>query len=58
MSSYGDLNRSEKRALEEPLQMEAGYVLDFSNNTIEEYFEDEFNIQFYDKKFVGAVLDT
>jgi len=32
--------------------MEAGYVLDFSNNTIEEYFEDEFNIQFYDKKFV------
>ena len=51
MTTYNDLKRSEKRALEEALRMPSGYVLDFSNRTIDEYFEDEFGIEFYDKKY-------
>jgi len=31
--------------------MESGYVLDFSNRTIEEHFEDEFGIEFYSQRY-------
>ncbi|MCA0042987.1 abortive infection family protein [Celeribacter litoreus] len=34
--------------------MEKGYVLDFSNRTIEEFFEKEFQIEFYDPRFNGG----
>ena len=51
MSSYKELNRSEKRVIDQILDMEEGYVLDFSNRTIEEFFEDEFGIQFYDQRY-------
>ena len=65
---YSKLKRSERRFIEEPLQMPSGYVLDFSNRTIEEFFEDEFNIEFYAQKYayngaskakiVRAILDS
>ena len=51
MSSYNELKRSEKRVIDQILDMEEGYVLDFSNRTIEEFFEDEFGIQFYDQRY-------
>ena len=48
---YSELKRSEKRTIETALDMEGGYVLDFSNRTIEEHFEDEFGIEFYSPKY-------
>ncbi|UWQ30029.1 abortive infection family protein [Leisingera sp. M523] len=33
--------------------MEGGYVLDFSNRTIEEHFEDEFGIEFYSYQYAA-----
>ena len=47
MIGYNSLKRSEKSHIEEALDMESGYVLDFSNRTIEIYFEDEFGLEFY-----------
>ncbi|MFT5649004.1 MAG: hypothetical protein ACJAXK_001191 [Yoonia sp.] len=47
MVSYAELKRSEKRSIETALDMKGGYLLDFSNRTIEEHFEDEFGIEFY-----------
>lgn len=49
--NYTAHTRSEKRALISPLESDPGYILDFSNRTIEEFFEDEFQIEFYDKSF-------
>jgi hypothetical protein len=46
--TYAKLTRSEKRTIIGPLESEPGYILDFSNRTIEEFFEDEFGIEFYD----------
>ena len=48
---YSELKRSEKQTIDAALDMEKGYVLDFSNRTIEEHFEDEFNIEFYSPKY-------
>ncbi len=47
MSDYEQLTRSERRALERPFHMDSGYVLDFSNRTIDHFFEDNFRIEFY-----------
>lgn len=51
MSGYNELRRSEKRVIDQILDMESGYVLDFSNRTIEKFFEDEFAIEFYAQKY-------
>ncbi|WP_417838063.1 abortive infection family protein [Tritonibacter scottomollicae] len=51
MRGYDDLKRSEKRLLDKALDMRQGYVLDFSNRTIEEHFEDEFGLEFYSDEF-------
>ncbi len=51
MSDYGALGKSEKRLIDKVLGMTEGYVLDFSNRTIDEYFEDEFGISIYAEKF-------
>lgn len=48
---YEGLKRSEKRTIDIALSMEGGYVLDFSNRTIDEHFEDEFGIDFYAELF-------
>lgn len=48
---YAELKRSEKRTIDVALDMEGGYVLDFSNRTIEEHFEDEFGIEFYSSQY-------
>lgn len=47
------LKRSEIRTIEEAMAYPNGfgYVLDFSDRTMEEFFEDEFSIQIYDKKY-------
>lgn len=37
----------EKHAIDEALNMREGYVLDFTNATIEEFFEEEFGLDFY-----------
>lgn len=51
MTAYKDLKRSEKDKIDRALDMESGYVLDFSNRTIEIFFEDEFHIEFYKDRF-------
>jgi hypothetical protein len=48
---FKELARSERRALIAPLEDEPGYILDFSNRTIEEFFEDEFGIEFYSEAY-------
>ena len=45
------LKRSEMRFLDEVFDMRSGYVLDFSNRTFSEFFEDEFGIQIYQEKY-------
>jgi hypothetical protein len=40
-------NREEQRTIERTLGMQEGYVLDFSNRTIEDFFDDNFNLEFY-----------
>ena len=44
-----DLTRSQVRAIEEAMAYPYGfgYVLDFSDRTMEEFFEDEFGIEIY-----------
>jgi hypothetical protein len=66
--TYKQLTRSDRRAIIAPLESDPGYILDFSNRTIEEFFEDEFGIEFYDdafafngaskKKRLEALLET
>ena len=46
-----DLKRSEMRILDEALAMGSGYVLDFSDRTFSEFFEDEFGITIYQSKY-------
>jgi hypothetical protein len=48
-----NLKRSEMRFLDEVFDMRSGYVLDFSNRTFEEFFEDEFGIDIYQEKYQG-----
>ena len=45
------LKRSEMRVFDDAFDMHGGYVLDFSDRTITEFFEDEFGIDFYDPKY-------
>ncbi len=45
------LKRSDARTIDEALDMTSGYVLDFSDRTIAEFFEDEFGIEIYDEKY-------
>jgi len=45
------LKRSEMRFIDEVFDMGGGYVLDFSNRTFSEFFEDEFGINIYQEKY-------
>lgn len=45
------LKRSEMRFIDEVFDMAGGYVLDFSNRTFAEFFEDEFGINIYQEKY-------
>jgi Abortive infection C-terminus len=45
------LKRSEMRFIDEVFDMGSGYVLDFSNRTFAEFFEDEFRINIYQEKY-------
>ena len=46
-----DLNFKEKRYLEKILEMESGYVLDFSNRTMQEFIIDTMGIDIYIDKY-------
>ncbi|MFW5804628.1 MAG: hypothetical protein ACOCWG_05305, partial [bacterium] len=46
-----DLKTKDKQILESLFQMGGGYVLDFSDRTISEFFDDELNIDIYDEKY-------
>ncbi len=45
------LKETDKKILEKVFNMEKGYVLDFSDRTIEEFFKNEFGISIYDEKY-------
>lgn len=45
------LGTREKRVLESLLGMSSGYVLNFSDRTIGEFFDDELGIDFFDEKY-------
>lgn len=45
------LKAIEKEVLEKLFNMRGGYVLDFTNRTFEEFFEDEFGVDIYDEKY-------
>ncbi len=45
------IKRSEMRQIDNVFDMQGGYVLDFSNRTFSEFFEDEFRINIYDEKY-------
>jgi hypothetical protein len=51
--SMVNLKRSETRFIDELFDMQSGYVLDFSNRTFAEFFEDEFAIDIYQQKYRG-----
>jgi hypothetical protein len=51
LTGYNSLRRSEKSHIDKALDMESGYVLDFSNRTIEIHFEDEFGLECYTEPF-------
>ena len=46
--------RSEIKAIEEAMAFPSsfGYVLDFSDRTMSEFFEDEFGIEIYEEKYL------
>jgi hypothetical protein len=46
-----DLTNSEKRKLERAFGMASGYVLNFSNRTLEEFVLDSVGIEIYDEKY-------
>ena len=46
-----ELNYSETRALDNALEMGSGWVLDFSDRTMREFFHDEFRIEIYQNKY-------
>jgi Abortive infection C-terminus len=46
-----NIKRSDMRFLDEVFGMGGGYVLDFSNRTFAEFFEDEFGINIYQEKY-------
>jgi hypothetical protein len=45
--------RSDMRLIEQVFDMGMGYVLDFSNRTFSEFFEDELGINIYQEKYHG-----
>ena len=45
------LKRTEMRVIEDAFRMRSGYVLNFSDRTFAEFFEDEFGIGIYDEKY-------
>lgn len=45
------LKRSDMRVFDDAFDMHGGYVLDFSDRTFAEFFEDEFGIDIYEKKY-------
>jgi hypothetical protein len=45
------LKRSEMRIFDDAFGMNSGYVLDFSDRTMAEFFEDEFGIDIYQEKY-------
>ena len=45
------LKHSQMRALDEIFNMQSGYVLDFSNSTMAEFFSDEFQVDIYDERY-------
>ena len=47
----GILSYKDRRMIDEAFDMHQGYVLDFSNMTFEDYFDAEFGIAIYDKKY-------
>lgn len=47
MPHFSELSNRIRKLIERPLGMEKGYVLDFSNKTIEVFFNEEFGIDFY-----------
>lgn len=45
------LKRSDMRVFDDAFDMHSGYVLDFSDRTMAEFFEDEFGIEIYQEKY-------
>jgi hypothetical protein len=45
------LKRSEMRVFDDAFDMHGGYVLNFSDRTMAEFFEDEFGIEIYQEKY-------
>lgn len=45
------LKRSDMRIVDDAFDMHSGYVLDFSDRTMAEFFEDEFGIDIYQDKY-------
>lgn len=46
-----NLNTNEKQVLEKLFQMGSGYVLNFSDRRMDEYFKDDIGIDIYDQKY-------
>ena len=49
-----DLTTNEKQVLEKLFQMGGGYVLNFSDRTMEEFFRDDVGIDIYSEKYMYA----
>ena len=45
------LSTNDKQVLEKLFQMSGGYVLNFTNRTMEEFFDDDVGINIYDEKY-------
>lgn len=45
------LKHSDMKVLDDALDMHSGYVLNFSDRTLREFFDDEFQINIYDEKY-------
>ena len=46
-----NLTTNDKQVLEKLFQMSGGYVLNFSDRTMGEFFNDDVNINIYDQKY-------
>ena len=51
IQTMSNLTPIEKRKLEKILEMQSGYVLDFSNKTLQNFFLDVLGVDIYDKKY-------
>ncbi|MBU0630599.1 MAG: TIGR02391 family protein [Candidatus Margulisbacteria bacterium] len=51
LNNMANLTTNEKQLLEKLLQMESGYVLNFSDRTMEEFFRDDVGVDIYSKKY-------